>query len=227
MTDALALAAVEPVRPGMLVGLGTGRAASRAIRALAERASRERLNLRCVSTSLASADLARSLGLAVLDFADVARVDYLFDGADEVDPALRMLKGRGGAMTREKIVARAAARRVYLIDDSKLVPRLGARFPVPVEILAFARSSVEARLRALGLAPSLRLSSPDDLRSPPARTDDGGLILDAAMTPVAEPEAVAAALDATAGVIGHGLFLSEAEEVIVEDAKGAVTRRSR
>jgi ribose 5-phosphate isomerase A len=123
--DALASAAVQDVRDDMTVGLGTGRAATRAIHALARRATEERLKLHCVATSRASEELARALGLLIRDMQAVERVDYLSDGADEVDESLRMLKGRGGAMTREKIVAQASARRVYLIQSRKRVGHLG------------------------------------------------------------------------------------------------------
>src|SRR6266571_2564059 len=129
--DLLASAAVKDIVSGMNVGLGTGRAATRAIRALAERAATERLALRCVATSKASHDLAARLGLTVGSLEEIRNLDYLFDGADEVDSALRMIKGRGGAMTREKIVAHASARRVYLVQDAKRVAHLGATAPLP------------------------------------------------------------------------------------------------
>src|SRR5580704_8854497 len=130
--DLLAAAAVKDIVTGMTVGLGTGRAATRAIRALAERAAAERLALRCAATSRASHDLAAKLGLIVGSLEEIGHIDYLFDGADEVDPVLRMIKGRGGAMTREKIVAHASARRVYLIQSDKLSSRLakGRRCPL-------------------------------------------------------------------------------------------------
>src|SRR5690606_26698235 len=108
-TDTLARLAVEPITDGMLVGLGTGRAATRGIHALAQRVNEGGLRVRCVATSESSEALARELGLQVLPFSEVERVDYLFDGADEVAPDLSMLKGRGGAMTREKLVAQATA----------------------------------------------------------------------------------------------------------------------
>ncbi|MFG0252949.1 MAG: ribose-5-phosphate isomerase A, partial [Phycisphaerales bacterium JB038] len=120
MEDPLAKAAIAEIESGMMVGLGTGRAASRCIRALAARG----LDVKCVATSVRSAELAASLGLRVEPFEGVRHVDFLFDGADEVDPNLAMIKGAGGAMTREKMVARAAKRRVYVVDASKLVTRL-------------------------------------------------------------------------------------------------------
>lgn len=224
-SDPLAAAAVEPIRSGMVIGLGTGRAAARAIRALAARARAEKLELTCVSTSIASSQLAESLGLRVAPMegeAGVARIDYLFDGADEVDPRLRMIKGRGGAMTREKIAARAAARRVYLIDESKLVGRLGERAPLPVEVLPFGLASVRERLRAAGLDGPIRL-----LNGSPARTDNGNAILDVAVPPGADPAALDRLLNDVPGVVGHGLFLAEADEVLVESPSGAVRRLTR
>lgn len=222
--DRIAWMAVEPVRAGMLVGLGTGRAATRAIRALAARVAAEGLDVRCVATSEASATLARSLGLRVLEFDDPARVDYLFDGADEVDPALRMIKGRGGAMTREKIVAQSAEFRVYLVDETKLVSRLGLRCALPVEALSFGLGATRARLAALGLTGGVRLDEGGGVY----RTDAGNPVLDVAISAETAVDDLGALIDAIPGVVGHGLFLSEADEVLVEDRAGAnVSRRTR
>ena len=221
--DALASMAVAPVEAGMVVGLGTGRAASRAIRALALRVGAEGRGVRCVATSDASATLAASLGLVVLDFAGVERVDYLFDGADEVDPALRMMKGRGGAMTREKIVARASARRVYLVDDGKLVSRLGEKAALPVEVLPFALASVRAALERAGLRGGVRTAADGSRYA----TDNGCVVLDVGLGAGFDPALVDAMLNATPGVVGHGLFLREADEALIEDGAGRVERRAR
>ena len=220
--DALARAAVEPVRDGMVIGLGTGRAASRAIHALARRAALERLSLSCVATSLASARLASDLGLRVDDLGHADRIDYLFDGADEIDPELRMLKGRGGAMTLEKIAAHAADYCAYLIDDSKLVGALGERNPLPVEILPAALGSVRARLHDAGLTGVIRAAD-----NAPYRTDNGNPVLDIDWPEDTTPEEIALLLQDTPGVVGHGVFLDEADEILVEDASGAVRRRTR
>ncbi|NOG55019.1 MAG: ribose 5-phosphate isomerase A [Planctomycetes bacterium] len=168
--DALAMAAVQDVTHGMMVGLGTGRAASRGIQALAARVRDGELErIVTVATSIRSAELARSLGLSVVPMSDVTRVDLLFDGADEVDPNLCMTKGAGGAMTREKIVAEAADHCIYLIDESKLVDHLGTRFPLPVELLHFGVQAVMARLRAVGLNPCVRpaAAADDESAQPP------------------------------------------------------------
>jgi ribose 5-phosphate isomerase A len=221
--DMLATAAVKDIISGMKVGLGTGRAATRAIRALAQRAAAERLDLRCVATSQASHDLAATLGLVVGSLEEIGCLDFLFDGADEVDPALQMIKGRGGAMTREKIVAHASARRVYLIQSDKLSSRLGEKVPLPVEVRASDLARVQEDLRKIGLKGPVRLK--DD--GTPYKTDNGNPVIDAPLAPDLDVEKLGASLDALAGVVGHGLFLSEANDVLIEDADGRVSRRSR
>ncbi len=221
--DALATAAVEEIRSGMTVGLGTGRAATRAIEALARRASAERLDILCVATSRASDELGRRLGLRVKAMEDVEAVDYLFDGADEVDPAMQMIKGRGGAMTREKIVAHAAARRVYLVQKNKLVKRLGEGAPLPVEVLRFGLASTRRALRQLGIDGPLRPKEGGG----DYETDNGNPVIDAPLSAELDVAALASALDATPGIIGHGLFLKEADLVLVEDEQGHVSRQAR
>lgn len=223
MVDHLAEAAVAHIADGMVVGLGTGRAASRAIAALAQRARRQSLTLRCVATSRASRQLAEGLGLVVVDLGAVGRVDILFDGADEVDPGLRMIKGRGGAMTEEKRVARASARRVYLVQSDKLVERLGATAPLPIEVAAAAHDTLRQALATSGLAATGRRR--DDRA--PFLTDSGNAVLDVRLPPGIDLESLAHRLDAMPAVVGHGLFLDEADEVLVEDAQGQVSRRRR
>lgn len=225
-TDALARAAIGDVRAGMVVGLGTGRAAARAIAELARRAAEEKLDLRCVATSRASASQAAGLGLRLVALEATSRVDLLFDGADEVDPALRMIKGKGGAMTLEKQVALAAARRVYLIQEAKLVGRLGQTAPLPVEVQPEEIDLVASTLGKLGLEPAVRRGDADA----PFLTDAGNPILDATLprgSHAVDLEALCAALDLMPGVVGHGLFLDQADLVLVEDAGGRVTRRER
>ena len=221
--DLLATAAVKDIVIGMTVGLGTGRAATRAIRALAQRAAMERLALRCVATSQASHDLANTLGLTVGSLEEIGRLDFLFDGADEVDPALRMIKGRGGAMTREKTVAHASARRVYLIQSNKLSSRLGETAPLPIEALASDLAAVRQALRTIGLEGPVRLKADGT----PYKTDNGNPVIDAPLPIDLDVEQLGAKLDRLAGVVGHGLFLTEADEVLIEDADGRVSRRTR
>ncbi len=217
--DALAEAAVEEVRAGMTVGLGTGRAAARAIEALARRASAEGMDLRCIATSQASEELGRRLGLRLVAMEGVERIDHLFDGADEVDAAMRMIKGRGGAMTREKIAARAAARRVYLVQSAKRVEHLGEAAPLPIEVLRFGLAATRRALRELGLDGPLRGGGYE--------TDDGNPVVDALLPASVDLAQLATELDRTPGVVGHGLFLTEADVVLIEDRHGRVSRRTR
>lgn len=221
--DQLARAAVEDIVSGMAVGLGTGRAATRAIHALAERVATERLVLRCVATSQASHDLAARLGLTVGSLEQIGPLDFLFDGADEVDPDLRMIKGRGGAMTREKIVAHASARRVYLIQTDKLSSRLGEKAPLPVEVLASDFAAVRRGLRTIRLEGSIRQKADGT----PYTTDNGNPVIDAPLSNDLDIARLCAELDSMPGVVGHGLFLTEANEVLIEDADGRVSRRTR
>src|SRR5258706_1406234 len=168
--DAAAGAAGAEVQADMLVGLGTGDTAERAIRALAER----KLNLVCVATSHRSAALAASLGMTLREPDQVTALDLTIDGADEIDPLLRLIKGAGGALTREKLVARASKRLVIVADEGKLVGALGEKHRLPVEMLAFGRRWTLARLSALGLDPIVREGFV---------TDNGGLLAARRMPP--------------------------------------------
>jgi ribose 5-phosphate isomerase A len=215
VADALAEAAVAEIQSGMIVGLGTGRTASRAINALAERVRAENLDIRCVPTSHVTETLARALGLKLADFAMTERVDFLFDGADEVDPKLRMLKGGGGALVREKIVAKAADRRVYIVDESKLVDRLGQRTTLAVAVMAFGLASIRKNLRDLGLHGVVRRTLDGHL----FLTDNGCLIIDVTLED-RDVDELSCALNCVPGVVGHGMFLDEADEVLVETASG-------
>lgn len=225
--DALAQAAVAPIQTGMVVGLGTGRAAARCVRALADRVAADRLTIRCVATSRATEDLAHDLELPVVDLNEVVRVDYLFDGADEVDASLCMIKGGGGAMTRERIVARAClasgGQTVYAVDRAKVVPGVPRARPIPVEVVPVARELVRRALGALGLSAVVRT----DHGGPALRTDNAALILDATLpAPLpdrAAAQALARTLDALPGVIDHGLFIDECRRLLVEEADGRVT----
>ncbi|SEN25400.1 ribose-5-phosphate isomerase [Sphingomonas gellani] len=205
---AAARAAVAEVRDGMLVGLGTGSTASHAIRLIAEQA-RAGLRVEAVATSEASATLARSLGLTVLDFATVSRVDLTIDGVDEIDSCCRAVKGAGGAMVREKIVAEASDRMIAIADGTKRVERLGAAL-LPVEVLPFAAAFVLRHLSGMALAAEVRAAG-----AKPYWTDQGNLILDCAGL---DPEALddtAQAIDALPGVLGHGLFLREIDAAFI------------
>ncbi|MGP1272387.1 MAG: ribose-5-phosphate isomerase RpiA [Phycisphaerales bacterium] len=218
----LAEAAVREIESGMLVGLGTGRTARRGVVALAERLRNEGLKVDCVASSEATERLARELELRIVDFALVEEVDYLFDGADEIDAQLRMLKGSGGAMTRERIIAWASKRRVYMVDGHKVVDALGTNATLPVAVMAFGLASTRASLRAAGLNGVCRRTMEGDLFV----TDNGNLILDVPLTPDHHLEELAAHLNDIPGVVDHGLFLGEADEVLV-DRGGKIEKMTR
>ena len=212
-----AVAAVAEVTAGMLVGLGTGTTAAFAIRALGARVA-QGLAIRAVATSAASTALARTCGIDVVDFAEVASVDLTIDGADAIDPACRAIKGAGGAMLREKIVAAASRRMVVIADGSKQVIGIDrAANPVPVEILPFAKSAVMA---TLGEGAVLRMTAGDAYR-----TDSGNLIADCRFD-LADPAPIARWLESIPGVLGHGLFLDEVDAAYIA-TDGVVTRLER
>lgn len=218
MSDRLAQAAVEPVRGGMVVGLGTGRAASRGVRALAARVKDEGLEIVCVCTSDATAALAKELGLATQPMARTTRVDYLFDGVDAYNDRLQMIKGGGGAMTREKILARLSEHNRYLAQTEKHTDELGTTHPLPIEVIPEARASIEAMLRDVAQRIDQRMGG--DGR--PVLTDNGHPILDALLKPGVDLIALDSLLDAKPGVVGQGLFLDDAAEIVVEDGAGEI-----
>ncbi|GAB4520421.1 MAG: ribose-5-phosphate isomerase RpiA [Phycisphaerales bacterium] len=216
--DRLALAASSEINDGDVVGLGTGRAAERAIRAIAQRVRDEGWSITGVATSEASARLARELGIPLTALAEAERVDVLLDGVDELDASMRMIKGQGGAMTREMIVAHAAERRVYLMQTHKRVDRLGERCPVPVEVLASACGLVRSVLAAAGIVGTWRT----DQAGTRVLTDNGNPILDCPLDGSFTPEQFRSCLMETVGVVGHGLFLDEADRVVIEDEGGGL-----
>lgn len=206
----------------MVVGLGTGRTSKRVIRALADRVKAEGLDLTLVATSEDSSRHATSLGLKISEFSDFERVDYLFDGADEVDPECRVLKGAGGAMTRERMVAWASDRCVYMVDQSKLVERLGQNHSLAIAIMFFGYASIRSRLREMGLTGVCRR----EIDGKPFITDNGNVIIDVTLDDGRDMEGLARELNDTPGVIDHGLFLDEADEILV-DRDGVIERITR
>jgi len=202
---------VSQIQSGMIVGLGTGRTASRGILALAERVREEGLDIRCVPTSHATETLARSQQLPLADFAMLERVDFLFDGADEVDGQLRMLKGAGGALARERIVAHAADKRVYMVSEGKLVDKLGTKTALSCCVLAFGLASIRHHLRSIGLCGVVRRSADGQL----FLTDNGNLIVDVTIEDQNVDE-LAKVLDSVPGVIDHGIFMTECDELYIE-----------
>ncbi len=215
--------AVELVAPGMVVGLGTGSTAALAVRRLAELLGAGRLEgVVGVPTSRETEALARALGVPLTTLEAHPELDVTLDGADEVDPELSLVKGRGGALLREKVVAQASRRVVILVDAGKLSPRLGTRASLPVEVLHFGWRSQALYLERLG-AHVTRREAPDGT---PFVTDEGNCILDCVFGPITEPHALAARLDARAGVAAHGLFLGLATDLIVAGPGGVEHRRA-
>ncbi len=206
--------AAELVEDGMLVGLGTGSTAAAFLDRLGERV-RAGLHLTGVPTSIRTADHARRVGIPLLSIEDVVRVDLACDGADEVDPQGRLVKGLGGALLREKRVARMAARFVVMVDRSKLVPHLGATCPVPVEFEPQRHAAVAAALERLGARPVLR-----EAEGSPYVTDNGNRIFDAWFPALGDPAALERAIDAEPGVLGNGLFVGLTHLVLVGSAEG-------
>jgi ribose 5-phosphate isomerase A len=200
--------AAAEIDDGMIVGLGTGSTAALAVAALGRRV-RAGLRIAGVPTSEATAELARAHAIPLVPLDAGTVIDVTIDGADEVDRATRaMIKGRGGALLREKIVACASRRLVIVIDPSKWVDRLGA-VPVPVEVVPFGWGATAAHLRALGTAPELRAAG-----AGPFVTDGGHYILDCRFGAIADAAALAARLDGVVGVVEHGLFVGFAPQVV-------------
>ncbi|HET7093643.1 MAG TPA: ribose-5-phosphate isomerase RpiA, partial [Thermomicrobiales bacterium] len=193
-------AAAAEVRPGMLVGLGSGTTADAFVRALGRRVAAG-LSMTGVATSHRTAALAGELGIPLTTLDDVARLDLGVDGADEIDPQLDAVKGRGGALLREKLVALACADYLLIAAVEKRVERLGTRLPLPVEVVRFGWRRTADRLRSIGLEPTLRRIEGDE----PFRSDGGHFILDCVTGPIAEPAALAVAIKQITGVIDHGL----------------------
>jgi ribose 5-phosphate isomerase A len=192
--------AVSMIEKGMKVGLGTGSTARFAVEALGRRVREEALRVHGVPTSEATRKLAEAEGVPLLTFDEVERLDLCFDGADEVDPALNLTKGGGGALLREKVVAYASERFYCVVDDTKLVERLHA-FALPVEVVPFGLKVVERSLVRLGAAPTLRQRDGE-----PYVTDNGLYILDCRFPPIEDPPTLARALSSIPGVAEHGLF---------------------
>jgi ribose 5-phosphate isomerase A len=205
------------IQSGMIVGLGAGSTAILALRGLAEKLARGELtNIQGIPCSSVIEAEARCLGIPLTTLEDQPVIDLTFDGADEVDPALNLIKGGGGALLREKIVAQASRREIIIVDESKLSPALGTHWALPVEVIPFGWRTQAAYLESLGARVCLRTG----VDGTPFRTDQGNLILDSAFGPIGDPVGLGAQLDARTGVVAHGLFLGLASEVIVAGAGG-------
>jgi ribose 5-phosphate isomerase A len=214
---AAATASVAQIESGMIVGLGSGSTATLAIAAMGKRVAEENLRIVGIPTSEKSAALARRVGIPLSTLGEHPRIDVTVDGADEVEIGrLNLIKGGGGDLLREKIVASSSARLVIVVDETKLVDRLGRGFAVPVEVEPFGWQTTQDRLKQLRGVPTLRLA-------PDGRTfitDGGHYILDIAFGPIESPAELDAKLNGVVGVIEHGLFIGLASQVIVGGAKG-------
>jgi ribose 5-phosphate isomerase A len=200
----------------MIVGLGTGSTAALMLRRLGERREHDGLKIVGVPTSVATAELARHLSIPLRDLDDVSSLDINLDGADEVDPQFRMIKGRGGALLREKLVACVAARRVTIITDDKRVDRLGASAAIPVEVSRVGLKHTERRLQRLGAQTRIRpLPS-----GTPYLTDGGNAIVDCRFVDIADPEELDARLQSVVGVFETGLFLGLCDLLVIGTKDG-------
>ena len=217
---AAAEAAVALVKEGSIVGLGTGSTAKYAILKLGDMAQ-DGFEVRGVPTSIATANLAKEHGIPLTSLEEFPRIDLTIDGADEVDPHLDMIKGMGGALFREKLVAAASKKVAIAVDASKLVKKLGSRVPVPVEVHPFGWKVSKARLEALGGAPELRAAG-----GATVRTDNDNYLLDTRFKLIRDPGALEREINNVAGVLENGLFVGLASVVFVADAKG-VQKRTR
>jgi ribose 5-phosphate isomerase A len=218
-----AQAALDYVKDGMIVGLGTGSTSAHFVRLLGERV-RQGLRVKGVPTSEATRTLAEQVGVPLIEISQVSAIDVDVDGADEIDPAFRLVKGGGGALLREKIVAAASTRMVVIADESKWVETLGA-FPLPVEVTRFGFALTQERVRSAlretgceGAEVTLRVAGK---ANEPVITDGGNYILDAHAGRIPDADALSAALKRIAGVVEHGLFIGLAHTVILGKAKGA------
>jgi ribose 5-phosphate isomerase A len=204
-------AAAQLVESGMVVGLGTGSTAAWFVKALGARA----LDVTCVCTSVATAELAASLGMKLAELGDTREIDMTVDGADEIGPGLSLIKGGGAALLREKLVWEASKRCVVIADAAKVVPALG-KFALPIEVVAFGHKTTALRIcdvlaeYDIGIGPRLRSKD-----GRPVQTDGGNLIYDAACGRIEEPAALADALKSVTGVVDHGLFLDLADQALI------------
>ncbi len=207
--EAAGRAAAKLVRDGDIVGLGTGSTAYFAVVALGERV-KAGLKIIGIPTSVHTADLARAVGIPLTTLDEHPEIDITIDGADEVDPKLNLIKGGGGALLREKVVASASKKMVVVADSGKIVPVLG-KFPLPVEVIDFARTVVEKKIAVLGATTKLRTKSDGK----PFVTDEGHHILDCSFGKIADPPALALTLSNTPGIVEHGLFIGQAKLALV------------
>ena len=209
--------AATMVKDGAVVGLGTGSTAVHAVRALGRRAKEEGLDILGVPTSKQTETEARLVGLKITTLDEHPRVDITIDGADEVDPAINLIKGRGGALLREKIVAQASRRVVIICDPSKVVQKLGAKTPLPVEVLRFGWMSTRGLLEKLKSKAHLR-----EKDGSPFISDNGNYIIDCQFRQITDAEQLEEDINTIAGVVENGLFVQLADVVVVGHPDGQV-----
>jgi ribose 5-phosphate isomerase A len=215
----LAKSVASEVPNGSLLGLGSGSTAEAVVRALGRRIE-QGARFTGVATSKRTADLASTCGIQLVDLNQVESLDMGIDGADEISPELYLVKGRGGALLHEKLVALSCSRLVIVAACEKLVEKLGTRLPLPIEVVQFAHDKTSERLLNLGLQPVLRISA-DGL---PFVTDSGNFIYDCATGAIESPEELDRSIKLTTGVVDHGLFLNMASEVVTVDQDGKIQR---
>jgi len=213
--------ALELVESGMTVGLGSGSTATLWIQLLGQRVRDQGLKIRAIASSEDSEHLGRSYGIPFVSFEECRSLDLTVDGADEVAPNLALIKGGGGKLLREKIVASASKRFVIVADESKQVEKLG-RFPLPVEVIPMAAALVGDALREFGFTPTVRVNR-DGTRY---MTDEGNLILDCSGVLIEDPDTMAAKLDSIVGIVEHGLFLHMADLALIAGEQEVIERSS-
>jgi ribose 5-phosphate isomerase A len=219
---AAAEAAAKLVEGGMVVGLGTGSTAALFVSALGRRVAEERLRISGIPTSERTAEQARGLQIPLTSFAEHTQIDLTVDGADEIETeSLYLIKGHGGALWREKIVAAASKRMIVIADETKLSARLGTLVSVPVEVAQFGWQATQKRLSELSGSPTLRAGKDGK----PCVTDSGNFIIDCAFGPMENPKEIAHHLDHVVGSVEHGMFLKFASEAIVGGRDGVTILR--
>ena len=217
LKKAAGVRAVDFVCAGMLVGLGTGSTAEFAIEELSKRIKDGRLSdISCVPSSERTKDFAQTLGLYLVELGSQRKIDVTIDGADEIDPDFNLIKGGGGALLREKVLAQNSQRNVIVADESKLSKWLGSSFPLPVEVFKFAIEAEKGYLESLGGDVRLRLAQDGS----PFLTDQGNFIIDWSFGEMDDPSSLADCLSGRAGIVEHGLFIGTASDIIIGSALG-------
>jgi ribose 5-phosphate isomerase A len=218
--EAAARASLQFVRDGDVVGLGSGSTATYVVRLLGERVQAG-LKIRGIPTSRHTQELATTLGIPLTTFDQTQQIDVTIDGADEIDPQLQLIKGGGGALLHEKIVASASRQMVVVADSTKQVPVLGA-FPLPVEVVAFAQALIKQKIEALGASVALRQANGSVFV-----TDEGHHILDCSFGRIPDPTALAGKLNAIPGIVEHGLFIDMASVALIATPEKIIDLRRK